>query len=587
LALLKIQSFGGEVPVQGIRALPDAMADESVNTWLYSQELRAIHPNVKLRDTITTTRDIFRIPRGTVGGDPSVPGVVPPPSYLGDSTWVEFTDPNTDVVRGPLINDSFKRWYFCSPTTGLMFNTTSRLINGDPIYKVGVPNPTATMGLSVTGGVATANVTRAYLYTFVNMYGEESGPSPPITGAGKPDGIWHLTGIADPPVDATRAPYDHKTLYRSITSASGTTTFFKVADISLGTTIYDDNGAVNTDAILAGNLSFENTNGNLPPANLQGIIAMPNGFLIGWVDSDLWFSEPYKPFSWPAEYVVSTEYPIIGLGVFGQSCAVLTQGFPGVVTGITPATTALSKSTVMEPCLNRTAIVSTPEGVYYPSPNGLVSISANGVNNITQKLITKEEWLRDFSPAYLRACRYQQGYLALRAGPDIPNRTAFYLDLSDLRTAVTELSEFDNAYNVVGDVWSAEIFVIRLTGAQNTVQHYDPQTNFFLPYRWKSKEFQYVFKTNFSCYELFWDADRYDAVSTDAPEFCPVGKPARIRVWADRALIYDETLLPVDNSTMLRLPSGFKALVWQFEINGRAPVFNFHVASTVKELRGA
>ena len=432
MALLKISGFGGEVPVQGIRALPDAMADESVNTWLYSQELRAIHPNVKLRDTISTTRDIFRIPRGTAGGDPANPGVVPPPSYLGDSTWVEFTDPNTDVVRGPLVNDSFKRWYFCSPTTGLMVNSYARLVTGDPMYKAGVPNPVATLAISVTGGVATANVTRAYLYTFINIWGEESGPSPPVTAAGKPDGTWNISNILDPAagVFTPYVPFQKKRLYRSLTSQSGVTTFFMVADIAAGVTTYAD---TIPDTVLAGNLAFENANGQLPPANLQGIVLMPNGFMIGWVDSDVWFSEPYKPYSWPAEYVVSTEYPIVGLGVFGQTCALMTQGFPCMLQGITPATTALSKSNVMEPCLSRTAVVSTPEGVYYPSPNGLVSISANGVDNITQKLITKEEWIRDFSPSYLRACRYQQGYLALRAINDIPNRTAFYLDLSDLQ----------------------------------------------------------------------------------------------------------------------------------------------------------
>ena len=140
---------------------------------------------------------------------------------------------------------------------------------------------------------------------------------------------------------------------------------------------------------------------------------------------------------------------------------------------------------------------------------------------------------------------------------------------------------------MVTDVWSGEIFVIRLTGAQNTIQHYDPQTTAFLPFRWRSKEFTYPYRANFACYEINFDGDRFDPVSTDAPEICPVGKPARIKVWAGRELVYDQVLEIVDNSTMLRLPSGFKKLVWQFEISGRAPVFTFHVASTVKELRGA
>src|SRR5262245_50118547 len=177
MAVLRIQNFGGEVPVQGDRILPDNFATESVNTWLYSGELRALHPSKNLHAINPTTKKVMRIPLGTVGGDPAHPGVVPPPNYLGDSVWQQFTDPDTDIVRGPMVNDSFKRWYFCSPSTGPMFNTLARLQVGDPMYKLGVPNPTAVVGIAISGGSASSNVTRAYFYTFMNQYGEESGPS--------------------------------------------------------------------------------------------------------------------------------------------------------------------------------------------------------------------------------------------------------------------------------------------------------------------------------------------------------------------------------------------------------------------------
>lgn len=579
MAVLKITGFGGEVPVQGMRALPDAFATESVNTWLYSQELRGLHPNENLRAILAATKKIFRIPRATLGGDPAHPGVIPPPSYLGDSTWLEFQDPDTDIVRGPLVNDQYKRWYTCSPSTGLRFNTYARYAAGDGDYKVGVPNPVGVLSIVVTGGVAPANVTRAYLYTNINIYGEESGPSEPVTAAGKDDGTWDISGIADPTTQFTGfAPFAHKVLYRSITSQSGVTTFFKVADIPAGTTTYSD---TMPDTILAGNLSFENANGTVPPPNLQGIVAMPNGFMVSWIDSDVYLSEPFRPYSWPPEYVVTTEYPIVGLGVFGQTCALMTQGFPCMLQGITPVSTALSKTNVMEPCLSRGSIVSTPEGVYYGSPNGLVSVTSNGINNVTQQLITKEQWGKDFAPAYLRATRYQQGYLGLRCIPAAADRTGFYLDLSDLRTAVTELSEMDNAANVQTDVWSAEVFVLRAL----TVEHYDPPTSSFLPFIWKSKEFQYVFRDNFAVYALFWDAARADLTSGNATDILPAATPAAVRVWADRELVYDEDV--EKNGEAIRLPSGFKALVWQFEIRARAPVFALHVASTLKELRGA
>lgn len=579
MALLRITSFGGEVPVQSDRMLPDAFATESVNTWLYSGELRGLHPSTPLKSVLPTTRKTFRIPRGSVGGDPAFPGAVPPPSYLGDSAWMQFTDPDTDIIRGPLTQDSFKRFYFCSPSTGPRFNTLSRLIAGESDYKLGVPQPVGALGVSIAGGVAVAAVTRAYLYTNVNIYGEESGPSLPVTAAGLPDGTWSITGIADPTTEFNDyAPIMRKNLYRTITATGGQTTYFKLSEIDVGVTAFDDNVP---DTDLSSNLEFEFSNGHLPPLDLEGFIAMPNGFLVGWVGSDIYFSEAYALHSWPVEYVESTEYPIVGMGVFGQTCAVLTSGFPSALSGISPITCVLVKTTVMEPCLSRGSIINTPDGVYYASPNGLCALTASGVQNITQQLITKEEWSKDFEPQFLRAVRYQQGYLAIRAHPDESTRTAFYLDLSALKVAVTELSEFDGAWDVYGDVWSGEVFTLK----NSEVYRHDPPTDFFLPYRWKSKEFQYLKHTNFACFALFWDQDRADLVSTDAPDILAPGIATHVKVYADRRLVYDQNV--PRNGEAVRLPSGFKATTWQFELTGRAPVYQLHIASTIKELRGA
>lgn len=589
MAILRIQAFGGKVPVQGDRALPESFATESINTWLYSQELRALHPSKDLQAINTITRKVFRIPLGTVGGDPTYPTMVPPPSYLGDSVWQQFTDPNTDIIRGPLVNDSFKRWYFCSPTTGPMFNTLTRLQSGDPMYKLGAPAPTNSVTATATGGTVALATTRAYVYTYINLYGEESAPSPPQNPlpAGNADGTWTITGIADVSgsLYTGYAPESKKRLYRSVTGQSGATTFYMVADIPLGTTTYTDNSAVLTDATIVNNLQLESTTWSPAPADMQGFALMPNGFMIGWRDSDVFFSVPYRVHAWPAELDVSTEYPIVGQGIFGQTCVLCTQGFPEVISGISPYTTALAKTTMMEPCLNRGSIISTQSGVYYASQNGLINVGPNGVNNITQQLITKEDWGKEYSPQFLRACKYQNGYLALRAFP-APNdnaRSAFYLDLTDLRTAVSELSEFDSARNVQTDIWSGEVFTIQ----SGMVQLHDPAPSGssikFLPYLWKSKEFQYVMKTNFGAYALFWDQDRFDNTSTEGTDILAAGVATRMRVWADRTLVYDQTV-PA-NGDPIRLPSGFKALLWQFEVRGRAPVYKLHVASTVKELR--
>ena len=459
MAVLRIQGFGGAIPVKGDRAIGDSFATEAVNTWLYGGELRGIRPRVAMQPVNNTTRKVFRIPRGTAGGDPAFPGLVPPPSYLGDSVWLQFTDMDTDIVRGPLVNDSHKRWYFCSPSTGLQFNTYARLINGDPVYKAGVIAPVAGVGLVAAGGSGTP-VTRAYLITYENVYGEESGPSPPVTGASYPDATWTVTFPAPPTIPADYAPMSKINVYRTITSASGVATYFKVATVPWGTGSFADVGTTYTDAWLANQLQIDTVNYSLPPVGLQGIIAMPNGFLIGWVGSDVYCSEPYQPHAWPVEYITSTEYPVVGMGVLGTTCVVCTQGFPATLTGVKPVTISFTKATTNEPCLSRGSIVSTPSGVYYASQNGLISVSPAGINNITRELITREEWIRNYTPQYMRGVRYQNGYLALRTIPNSVQRAPFFLDPTTIEVALTEFTDFDTVRNLHNDVWSGEVFII-------------------------------------------------------------------------------------------------------------------------------
>src|SRR5262245_45351351 len=122
MAVLRIQDFSGIVPVTGDRAIPDNYATKSINSWLYGSALRGIRPPDEIIALTVGTKKVMRIPKRTPGalGAGYPPTYVPPPSYLGDSVWKQFTDPDTDIVRGQLVNDQFERWYFCSPTTGPM-----------------------------------------------------------------------------------------------------------------------------------------------------------------------------------------------------------------------------------------------------------------------------------------------------------------------------------------------------------------------------------------------------------------------------------------------------------------------------------
>jgi len=582
MPVLRVQDFGGSIPVSGDRALPDNFAVQSKNTWLYGKELRGIRPPTNLIAIQSASRRVLRIPTTSIPSD-----------VTAASTWLQFTDPDTDILKGQLVEDSFQRWYFCSPTTGPMFNTYARLQAGQPPFRLGVPGPNVTVAAdgtnadkptitSITGGAAPV-ATVAYLYTWTNEFGEESAPSLPITGAGNANGVWNIGNIKNPPAPTTnplQPNWKHKTLYRT---AAGTGQFYKVNTITLsadgqtGATTYADNHAQISDDVLVGNLPLEATSWQPPLVTMKGWIAMPNGFLIGFDGNNVYMSESYRWHAWPTEYKYATETPVVGLGVIGQTCVVCTQGYPATVTGTKPATCSFTKATTGEPCLSRGSVVSTPSGVIYASQNGLMLVGPNGMSNITQQLITREEWMKSYAPAYLRAVRYQNGYLAIRA-IGLPNNSGFFLDPTELKVAITELTDFGDIANINVDFWSGEIFPIKV----GQVMRWDPPTNDLMATSWLSKEFQYPYEENFGAYAIYWDDDRYSNYNWGT-SIMPTTERVRFIVYADRTVVYNE-VVPA-NGEPIRLPSGFKTDIWQFEIRSRAPVYSLHVASTMKELK--
>ena len=592
MPVLKVQGFSGIVPVMGDRALPDGFATESFNTWLYGGELRGVRPPKSITAIQTGTRKVLRIPRRTVGGDPAFPTQIPPPSFIGDDTWKQFTDHDTDIVRGQLVEDQYDRWYFCSPTTGPMFNTYARMVAGQSDYKLGVPgpntdippgggtNPDAPTIVSIVGGAAPV-VTRAYVYTWVNEFGEESSSSLPVIGAGNANAVWTIGNIKDPPAPGPDYPlYSKKRLYRTVTGASGQTTYYHINEVPIGTLTYADNTAANTDAVIVNNIRLESVSWAPPPPTLKGWIAMPNGFLIGFDGSDIYMSESYHFHAWPPEYKIASEYPIVGLGVLGETCVVATEGFPATITGAKPATCSFTKATTGEPCMSRGSIVSSPQGIIYASQNGLIAVGPSGISNVTQKLITRDDWLRYYQPAYMRAVRYQEGYLALRMRDAVGERSAFYLDPSELKVALTELTDCEDVRNFCNDYWSGEVFQIM----EGQLLRWDVPSDDLMPVQWKSKEFQFPYQENFGAYAIYWDDDRFSNYPFGV-SVLPVDQKVRFKVYADRRVVYDQ-LVP-KNGRPIRLPAGFKADIWQFEIRARAPVYSMHVASTVKELRSA
>jgi hypothetical protein len=465
---LRVDTFGGMLPARDDRLLPEHSAALAQNTYLYSGQLRGMYQMTDLHTLVSASAvKVFRIPNNFSDA-----------KHFSDSTWLEFQNQDTDVVRGPVVGDTYQRYYWASSNAQPRYNTLARIQAGNNELLLGVPQPLVAPGVSVSGGSG-GTVARAYVYTWVTAYGEEGPPSTPTIVTGFANGTWNITLSAPLQNDTNLVDRNisKARIYRTVTGSNGVATYFLVAELGSGiietgsthtnTTIdvladtsriaagYAVTGTgvaastvVNTiasasvvvnnattatasgvtitfapkyadtiaDATVVGNNQLASTTWSAPPTDLQGWVAMPNGIIAGWRANEVWFCEPYRPHAWPAQYSFAIDYDIVGLGVSGQTLVIATKGLPYWAYGVHPSTIKNSKIETPEPCMSRGSVVSAPEGVYYASPNGLVLIVQGAASNVTRAMLTKDKWLSRVPTDTLRAVRLGTMYYGWGSG---------------------------------------------------------------------------------------------------------------------------------------------------------------------------
>ena len=242
---------------------------------------------------------------------------------------------------------------------------------------------------------------RSYVYTYVNEFGEEGPPSPASTATPLLDGQSVLiSGLDLPPTIGYNINLVR--LYRTNSTEAGTEYQF-VKEFSVARTTRDD--------VLSKNLGevISTTSWDPPDPDMVGIIALPNGILVGFNGKQLYFSEPYFPHAWPAEYDQAVEYDIVGIAAFGNSVAVMTKGWPYIATGSHPRNMNVRAVKINQACLSKEGIASDGDRVYYPSPDGLVEVSVNGIGVKTDKWLDPKDW-QAYLPATIVGEFYEGRY---------------------------------------------------------------------------------------------------------------------------------------------------------------------------------
>lgn len=596
---LKVNQFGGLIPALDPRLIPDNQAVVAENCYFYYGRLQGTYKQT----SIYTLQDpdavfVYRIPNNQ-----------PDMAHFADSTFLEFDNINTDVLKPALIEDTFQRYYWASSNIQPMYNTLARIQAGQNALILGINPPSVAPGVTPAAG-GTIPESRAYVYTWVSAYGEESQPSPPTVANGNSAGTWNLTFTAALATDinGTNRMLAHTNIYRTVTGADGTTSFFFVAQIPIATLTYADSSS---DTAITGNIILPSTNWNPPPSNLQGWVSMPNGMVAGWETNNIWFCEPYRPHTWPSVYTLSTDYEIVGMGVSGQMLVICTQVSPYWASGITPSAMTLSMLQAIEPCLTRGGILGAPEGVYYPSPNGLILVQAGLISNISREYMLKDAWLNLAQINTLRCARLGTAYYAWGIAQPSAFSTAFapeafaqadysastqglLIDPANPRVSVSQLTTTlsDAKFNTFNDPWTGEVFTIS-QGQMFwfNVADTDPTSEV---YTWRSKKFQSPNRKNIGAMKIYFDeADTLPVINPVPVVYTPDSYTAQAGAlnadqWGTVALYADDNVIWAREirtpGELMRLPSGLKASFYQLEVVARVDISSIQVGETVKDL---
>ena len=627
--LIHLKDFAGLAPKISDRSLPPNHSTVALNTQLYSAELRGLRQPLSVFDM---TAEAFTVERAyrLYDGSTSIADAA------GD--WVAFDDGDVNFVRGALKNDQFDRYYAAGGTQQPVVASAAGWAAGTPIYDLGVPAPTVAPTVTPPAS-GTVDETRAYVYTFVNEWGEESAPSPagdPVTG--DITGIWALSamdisftgGLTPNPLDKTR-------IYRTVTGQISVDYRF-VAEITPAAT-YNDDGSVTSTDVISLNESLSSNTWDLPPQGLQGLVNMPNGIMVGFIGRDLYFSEPYRPHTFPLSYQISVDAEIIGLGVYQSSVVVCTTANPFVATGIHPASIALTRIDDVEPCLSGRSVVNSISGVLYTSQNGIIMVNQSGAFNMTQQLATRNEWRDEFAPESAR-CASDGDRIVTFTSISV----GWLFSPMEPLGYMVKLNGFTDVTGVQTDPFTGEAYII----SRDVAFLWNPETTTPQSYQWTSKVFELPYPVNFGAFRLQYEdvitdvdfdpgydftnynTSRFDAttINTETPalvtnplntlnlfpingtrvetavtESPPVsqarmpiaGSPLygdlattrdsiRIMIWGDDVLRYDDS---ITTTQMVRLPSGYKADKWQIEFQSAQNIYSFKMAGTAKELSKA
>ena len=432
---------------------------------------------------------------------------------------------------------------------------------------------------------------RAWAYTYVDSMGRE-GPLSPISDT--VDSSIDGTATIVIPADAFDATYDVVgiRLYRVVSRTEDLHVINNMAESMIAVaeplyvgdyphtaggnyTVFDDV----LDAELGQAIICKDA--YAPPANLQGLISLPEGVLVGFEGKNLWFSEPWDYHAWNCS--LNLDDCIKRIIYSNGNIYVMTDGHPYIVGAQSPQKDCrccrpVTRSPMSYPILCSESATQISNGVMWASHDGIIVMRGDAIAVSTDRYIDRDTW-SEWRPDSIRGVSYKGRYHGF----------------SDFITKVGEhdkilpkgfIWDFGESAYADGDVGFDSNLITHDVPAWTT--HITRDGFLFIGYgkeirRWEgsSEPLRFVWRsslrveaalTNFACAKV---------VSEDHYRQQPIARELHFTLFRDGRNIFTRR---VKDGKPFRLPRMGYGIDYEVELSGFAEVNEVHLATSMQEL---
>lgn len=403
-----------------------------------------------------------------------------------------------------------------------------------------------------------------YTYTFVTEFDEESAPAPASDFFEWYSGlVARLTDFSSPP---SGRGVNRIRIYRSLTSFSGITDLYFVAEIPIATQTYDHDIEANPLAEILPSNDYDP-----PPSSMRGLTSMPNGMMAAFSGREVLFCEPYRPHAWPVKYRLTVEHDIVGVVSFGSALAILTNATPYVAQGTSPETMVMEKLEQNLPCVSARSIVDLGYSAAYATHEGLVVIGIGQQGNvITRQMFTRDQW-QAFVPSTIDAENYMGRYVFSYI-PEGSNRTMGMIDLTGDMPFFVKIDLAVRTFHYEPEI--GKLFI--LTGTDEStfgrlIAEFDAPDQEPMDMKWRTGVMKLPGYVSFGALLAQSEDNNHNHETSVA-----------IRVIADGSVAREITNL----DTPERLPSGFMSDEWEIEVEGTSALSHIYMGRSIEEIGG-